>query len=190
MLPSQWVQCVGHLTRGGCKPSASIFPFYSRPIVAQVSCGARDIWTLILASALLPCFDARLSLYAWRPILPLIFLINNYCLISTSSSIISHLYILIDIHSLISASSSIIIAFRTMSTPEGYKADSILQEQPAESIGGIPEPTNHNRDPPSPQDIRMSPRDSESDIPFPFDSRSSIDEESGNRKTGGPLIIH
>lgn len=44
----------------------AVFPSNTQPIVAQINCGAQVIWTLILASALLPWSSARLSLDAWR----------------------------------------------------------------------------------------------------------------------------
>lgn len=70
-----------------------------------------------------------------------------------------------------------------MSTPEGHKVDSLLQGQPAVIIDEKPEPSDGNRDPANPQETLTSPGDSGSVISFPFDSQSSIDEESGKCKT-------
>ena len=63
-----------------------------------------------------------------------------------------------------------------MSTPEGHKEDSLVQGAPAVIIDE------------NPQETLTSPRDSGSDIAFPFDTQSSIDEESGNRKTSGNIL--
>ena len=54
---------------------------------------------------------------------------------------------------------------------------------PTTTVAGVPESTNGYSDPAQPQESGTSPRDSVSEIPFPFDSQSSVDEENGNCKT-------
>ena len=63
-----------------------------------------------------------------------------------------------------------------MSTPEGHKEDSLVQGPPSVDIDE------------NPQETPTSPGDSGSDIPFPFDTQSSMDEESGNRKNSGNIL--
>ena len=68
-----------------------------------------------------------------------------------------------------------------MPKPEVHEGDYHVPGPSTTTADGLPESGNGNSDP---------PRDSASEIPFPFDLQSSIDEESGNRKTERLLIIH
>ena len=54
---------------------------------------------------------------------------------------------------------------------------------PTTTVAGVPQSRNGYSDPPQPQESVTSPRDSVSEIPFPFDSQSSVDEENGDCKT-------
>lgn len=77
-----------------------------------------------------------------------------------------------------------------MPQPESHEGDRHVLGPSTTTADGLPESGNGNSDPSKPQGSLTSPIDSASDIPFPFDLQSSIEEETGNRKTEHPLIIH
>ena len=70
-----------------------------------------------------------------------------------------------------------------MPMPELHEGNRNVLGPSTTTVDGVPQPSNGNSDPPNPQESLTSPRDSASEIPFPFDSQSSIDEENGNCKT-------
>ena len=70
-----------------------------------------------------------------------------------------------------------------MSVPEQHEGNRHVLGPPTTTVDGVPESRNGYSDPPQPQESVTSPRDSVSEIPFPFDSQSTVDEENGNCKT-------
>ena len=70
-----------------------------------------------------------------------------------------------------------------MSMPELHERNKHVLGPPTITVDGVPESGNGYSGPPQPQESVTSPEDSVSEIPFPFDSQSSVDEENGNWKT-------
>ena len=70
-----------------------------------------------------------------------------------------------------------------MPMPELYEGDRHVLAPTTTTVDAVPRSSNGNGDPPQSQESVTSARDSVSEIPFPFDSQSSIDEENGHRKT-------
>ena len=73
-----------------------------------------------------------------------------------------------------------------MSTPEIHEENTYVVELPTMTVDGVPESRNGYNDPPQPQESVTSPRDNVSELPFPFDSESSEDEDNGDYKTDIP----
>ena len=67
--------------------------------------------------------------------------------------------------------------------PELHEANRQVPGPPITTVDEVPESGNGYSDPPQPQESVTSPEDSVSEISFPFDSQSSVDEETGNCKT-------
>ena len=77
-----------------------------------------------------------------------------------------------------------------MSKLDVHEGDKYVLGPSTTTADGLPESSNDNSEPSKPHGSFTSSRDSASEIPFPFGSQSSIDEEIGNRKTECFLIIH
>ena len=69
-----------------------------------------------------------------------------------------------------------------MPGPELHEGNENVLGPPTTTVDAVPESSNGNSDPLQPQELVTSLRDSVSEIPFPFDSQSLVDEESGDCK--------
>ena len=67
--------------------------------------------------------------------------------------------------------------------PELHEENRHVLEPPTTTVDGVPESRNGYNDPPQPQESVTAPIDNVSEIPFPFDSESSEDEDNSDYKT-------
>ena len=70
--------------------------------------------------------------------------------------------------------------------PELHEENKHVLGPPSMTVDGVPESRNGCNDPPQPQESVTSPIDNVSEIPLPFDSESSEDEDDGDYKTNIP----